>query len=78
MSEFSYQDPFPLGPDSTRYRLLTRDHVSVANFDGQPFLKLAPEGLALLADAAMRDVSFLLRPAHLAKVAEILARAQGR
>ncbi len=29
MPEFAYQDPFPLGPDSTRYRLLTSEYVTV-------------------------------------------------
>ncbi len=72
MPEFRYQDPFPLGDDPTRYRLLTSDHVSTGTFEGKPILKVAPEALTAIARAAMRDVSFLLRPAHLAKVAAIL------
>ena len=72
MPEFRYQDPFPLGEDITRYRLLTKDHVAVASFEGKPVLKVDPEGLTLLARTAMRDVSFLLRPTHLEKVAAIL------
>ena len=47
-SPFHYQDPFPLGDDTTKYRLLTKEHVSVAEFDGKPILKVAPEGLTLL------------------------------
>ena len=35
MSEFKYQDPFPLGKDKTQYRLLTKDFVSTADCDGQ-------------------------------------------
>ena len=73
MPEFSYQDPFPLGKDTTKYRLLTKDHVSTAKFDGKEILKVEPEGLAYLAHQALRDVSFLLRPEHLEKVASILA-----
>jgi fumarate hydratase class I len=73
MPEFQYQDPFPLGPDTTTYRLLTKDHVSVEKFAGRDVLKVAPEALTLLAREAMRDVNFLLRPAHLEKVAAILA-----
>ena len=72
MPEFVYQDPFPLGPDTTKYRLLSRDLVSVARFEGAEVLKVAPEALTLLAREALRDVSFLLRPAHLEKVAAIL------
>jgi fumarate hydratase class I len=67
-----YHDPFPLGSDKTPYRLLTKDHVSVAQFDGADVLKVAPEALTLLAREALRDASFLLRPAHLAQVAAIL------
>ncbi len=71
--EFNYQDPYPLGPDKTKYRLLTKDYVSVAKMDDAEVLKVAPEGLAFLANQALRDVSFLLRPAHLEQVAAILS-----
>ncbi|NLI31917.1 MAG: fumarate hydratase [Deltaproteobacteria bacterium] len=73
MPEFKYQDPFPLAKDNTRYRLLTKDYVSVAKFDGKEMLKIDPEGLTLLANEAMRDVSFLLRSSHLERVAAILS-----
>jgi fumarate hydratase class I len=72
MSDFSYQDPFPLGEDATSYRLLSSDYVSVGEFDGKEILKVAPRGLTHLAREAMRDVSFLLRPKHLEQVAAIL------
>lgn len=69
---FTYQDPFPLGPDTTEYELLTKDHVSTVEFEGQTMLKVAPEALALLAHEASRSINFMLRPAHLAQVAAIL------
>ncbi len=69
---FEYQKMFPLGKDDTKYRLLTKDYVSTVDFDGEKILKIDPEGLALLARTAMRDVSFFLRPAHLELVAKIL------
>ena len=72
MPEFAYQDPFPLGPDSTRYRHLTSEYVSVASFEGQDILKVAPEALVALAREAFRVVSFHYRASHLAKVAAIL------
>ncbi len=72
MPEFAYQDPFPLGPDSTRYRHLTSEYVSVASFEGRDILKVAPEALTLLAREAFRVVSFHYRESHLAKVAAIL------
>ena len=62
MSEFKYQDPFPLGKDDTEYRLLTKEYVSTAEFDGQEVLKVDPEGLAFLSNQAFREVNFLLRP----------------
>jgi fumarate hydratase, class I len=70
--EFFYQDPFPLEKDTTRYRLLSKENVSVASFGGKDILKIEPEALTALANEAMRDVSFLLRTAHLEKVAAIL------
>jgi fumarate hydratase class I len=72
MPDFAYQDPFPLGPDTTRYRHLTPDFVSTLAVDGREILKVAPEGLTALAREAFRDVSFLYRAAHLEKVAAIL------
>jgi len=73
MTDFAYQDPFPLAHDATTYRLLTKEYVTVAEFDGQEVLKVDPEGLTFLARHALRDVSFMLRPAHLEQVASILA-----
>jgi fumarate hydratase class I len=72
MAQFVYQDPFPLSKDETQYRLLTKDFVSEAAFDGTTLLKVAPEGLTLLAREAMREVSFLLRTEHIQQVAAIL------
>jgi len=73
MPEFQYQEPFPLAPDTTQYRKLDLPGISTAEFDGQEVLKVDPAVLTALAREAMRDVSFLLRPAHLEQVAAILA-----
>ncbi len=70
--EFKYQKPFPLGKDHTDYYLLSKDYVSTTQFEGREILKVQPEALRLLARTAMRDCSFLLRPAHQAQVAAIL------
>ena len=74
--KFNYQEPFPLGKDETEYYLLTRDHVSVAQFEGETIVKIEPEGLAKLANAAFRDTSFMLRTSHLKQVAAILDDAE--
>ena len=70
--EFYYQDPFPIGKDETEYYLLTKDHVSVSEFEGEKILKIEPEGLTKLANTAFRDTSFMLRKSHLEQVAAIL------
>ena len=70
--EFLYQDTFPLAHDDTEYRLLSKEGVSTASFDGREITRVAPEALAFLAQQAFHDCSFMLRPAHLAQVAAIL------
>jgi fumarate hydratase class I len=70
--EFTYQDPYPTAGDRTSYRLLTADYVSVSAFEGRDIIKVDPEGLAFLANQAMRDTSFLMRAAHLEQLAAIL------
>ena len=70
--EFHYQPMFDLGPDKTEYYLLTKEYVSVSEFEGKPILKIEKEGLTAMANAAFRDVSFLLRRAHNEQVAKIL------
>jgi len=69
---FFYQDPFPLGPDETEYRLASKEGVSTTTFEGKEILKVDPEALAFVAQQAMHDCSFMLRPKHLAQVAAIL------
>ena len=69
---FVYQDPLPLGADDTEYRLLTKEGISTATFEGREILKVAPEALTFLAREAFHDTSFYLRPKHLAQVAAIL------
>ena len=73
--EFVYQEPMPLPKDSTAYRKIpgSEKFVSVEKFAGQPVLKIDPEALAVLANTAMKDVSFLLRKEHNEQVAKILS-----
>ena len=71
--EFKYEDPFPVGPDETKYRLVSEEGVRVEPFNGTDMLVVEPASLARLANEAMRDVSFLLRPKHQRQVAAILS-----
>ena len=72
MAEFIYEKPFQIERDSTKYRLLTKDYVEVAEEGGRKILKVDPEGLELLAKEAVSDLSFYLRTSHLEKLAAIL------
>jgi fumarate hydratase, class I len=69
----SFQKMFEPMADTTPYRLLTTDHVSTFEADGQRFVKVAPEGLSLLAKEAMHDIAHFLRPGHLAQLSKILS-----
>jgi fumarate hydratase class I len=73
---FQYQDPFPLAKDDTRYRLLTKEGVSVGQFDGKDILKVSPAALVRLSREAMREIAFFLRPSHNEQVAKILSDAE--
>ena len=68
---FHYEPMFQKGPDTTEYYLLTKDYVSVSEFEGKPILKVAKEGLTAMANAAFRDVSFMLRRSHNEQVAKL-------
>ena len=72
MPKFEYQQPYPTGEDTTEYRLLSADHVSVVECDGRRILKVDPRGLELLAREAFADVSFYLRASHLRQLRDIL------
>ncbi|MBO7290658.1 MAG: fumarate hydratase [Bacteroidaceae bacterium] len=70
--EFKYAHMFQHGEDTTEYYLLSKEGVSVGEFEGKPILKVTPEALTLMSRTAFRDVSFMLRRAHNEQVAKIL------
>lgn len=72
MPDFVYEKQFQLQPDTTTYRLLTKDYVSITDQCGRKILKVDPAGLELLAKEAVSDLSFYLRTSHLAKLSKIL------
>ncbi len=77
MTDFAFQDMLPTAhDDTTPYRLLSADHVSTFEAQGQTWLRVAPEGLSLLAEQAMRDIAHFLRPGHLAQLGSILSDAE--
>lgn len=72
MAEFIYEKLFQIEKDTTKYRLLSEDHVKVIVADGRKILKVDPRGLELLAKTAISDLSFFFRTYHLEKLAAIL------
>ncbi|MDN5925499.1 MAG: fumarate hydratase [Hyphomicrobiales bacterium] len=65
-------DLFPLSEDTTPYRKLTSDFVSIDRFRSQPIVAIEAEGLRLLSETAFADINHLLRPGHLQQLASIL------
>jgi fumarate hydratase class I len=61
--EFTYQDPFPLGPDKTVYRKIdgSEKYVTVEKFADRDVVRICPEALSILSNEAMRDVSCPIR-----------------
>ena len=69
---FSYSDMLPIGPDTTKYRLLTKEGVSVEKLGDKQFLNVTAEALTLLTETAMHDISHYLRSEHLEQLSKIL------
>jgi fumarate hydratase class I len=72
VTDFRYSEMLPLIPDQTPYRLITTEGIEEVFLGERAFLTVEPEVLRLLAFEALKDISHLLRPAHLAQLARIL------
>jgi len=70
--EFSYSNLLPIGPDTTKYRLVSKEGVSVIKLGDKEFLQVEPSALTLLTETAIHDISHYLRSDHLAQLAKIL------
>lgn len=70
---FSYSDMLPIGPDTTKYRLLTKAGVSDEKIGDKQFLHITAEALTLLTETAMHDISHYLRSEHLQQLSKILS-----
>lgn len=69
---FSYSDLLPIGEDTTKYRLISREGVSVVKLGDKEFLQVEPAALTLLTETAIHDISHYLRSEHLEQLAKIL------
>ncbi len=72
MADFFYQEPYPIQKDTTEYRKVSSDYVTVERIGNREILNIDPKGLELLAQEALGDVSFYLRTSHLEKLRAIL------
>jgi fumarate hydratase, class I len=70
-SSYTHTPLFPLGADTTPYRLLTSEGVTTEIIQGKEFLVVSDEALRLLAEQAFIDINHLLRPSHLKQLASI-------
>src|SRR5271170_2159793 len=68
----AYRPLFPLGPDQTPYRKLSGEGVRVERALGAEMLVVDREAIRRLSEQALIDINHLLRPGHLAQLAEIL------
>ncbi len=72
MADFTYQDPYTILRDSTEYRKISSDFVTVEKCGNREILTIDPKALEFLAEKALADVSFYLRTSHLEKLNAIL------
>ncbi len=72
LPEFKYAPMFQMGKDDTEYELITKDYVSVSEFEGKPILKVQPEALSTLINTAFHNVNFFLSRSDNEAVSKIL------
>jgi fumarate hydratase class I len=70
---FSYSDLLPVGEDTTTYRFLGKEGVSVVKLGDREFLQVEPEAISQLTATAIHDINHYLRPDHLKQLANILS-----
>jgi len=54
------------------YRLLTKAHVRIKEFEGKEVLMVEPQAITLLSNQAFKDVAHLYRSEHLEKLRKII------
>jgi len=72
MPNFSYSDLLPLGDDKTRYRLVSKEGVSVVKLGDKEFLQVEPAALEKLTSEAIHDINHYLRSEHLQQLTNIV------
>jgi fumarate hydratase, class I len=72
MPNFSYSDLLPLGEDKTKYRLVSKEGVSVVKLGDKEFLQVEPSALEKLTAEAIHDINHYLRSEHLQQLTNIV------
>jgi fumarate hydratase class I len=72
MPNFSYSDLLPLGEDKTKYRLVSKEGVSVVKLGDKEFLQVEPAALEKLTSEAIHDINHYLRSEHLQQLTNIV------
>jgi fumarate hydratase class I len=72
MPNFSYSDLLPLGEDKTKYRLVSKEGVSVVKHGDKEFLQVEPSALEKLTSEAIHDINHYLRSEHLQQLTNIV------
>ena len=72
MPNFSYSDLLPLGEDKTKYRLVSKEGVSVVKLGDKEFLQVEPAALEKLTSEAIHDINHYLRAEHLQQLTNIV------
>ena len=72
MPNFSYSDLLPLGDDKTKYRLVSKEGVSVVKLGDKEFLQVEPAALEKLTSEAIHDINHYLRSDHLQQLTNIV------
>jgi fumarate hydratase class I len=62
----------PLGDDKTKYRLVSKEGVSVVKLGGKEFLQVEPAALEKLTSEAIHDINHYLRAEHLQQLTNIV------
>jgi fumarate hydratase class I len=72
MPNFSYSELLPLGADATKYRLVSKEGVSVVKHGDKEFLQVEPSALVKLTHEAIHDINHYLRAEHLQQLTNIV------
>lgn len=72
MTEFKYTPMLPLGDDTTQYRLISTEGLSVVQVGDREFLQITSDAIEKLSYEAIKDSQHLLRSSHLAQLRKII------